>query len=183
MLEFLKKIGLPATVAAVIASVVTVAPFLFKIDERYAKESVVKAQEERTIKALNEMTIEIGKLAGSQEATLAILSNMTRAQREQQRTVLMKSVEPTTSELRLELPPPKKIRNLTGPAPTSLPPVPVPNDKLAPLPPPPAPPALIVKPDEEQHPGKKLEGIREELNLQQNRLRSQTYRPIDIPAK
>jgi outer membrane protein TolC len=74
MLELLKKFGMPATVSAFIAMFVTVVPLLFKVDNRYAKEDDVREASIRTEKALNAMTIEIGKLAGSQEALVAIIA-------------------------------------------------------------------------------------------------------------
>ena len=73
MLDLLKKIGLPATVSAIIAALITILPFIFKIDERYAKEEVVKAQAEQTEKAINNLALEIGRLAGSQEVMITLM--------------------------------------------------------------------------------------------------------------
>lgn len=78
MLELLKKIGLPATVAAVIASFVTAVPLLFKIDERYAKEEDLQAQAERTEKVINGLTVEISRLAGTQQVLVTLLANQDR---------------------------------------------------------------------------------------------------------
>jgi sugar phosphate isomerase/epimerase len=74
MLELLKKIGIPATVAAIIATLVTTVPLLFKIDERYAKDDDLVAQTARTEKAINELTIEISKLSGTQETIVTIMA-------------------------------------------------------------------------------------------------------------
>jgi hypothetical protein len=74
MLEMLKKIGLPATVSAVIAALVTTVPLLFKIDERYAKDEDLVAQTVRTEKAINELTIEISKLSGTQETIVTLMA-------------------------------------------------------------------------------------------------------------
>jgi hypothetical protein len=74
MLELLKKIGIPATVAAVIASLVTMVPLLFKIDERYAKEEDLTAQTARTEKAINGLTVEISKLSGTQETIVTLMA-------------------------------------------------------------------------------------------------------------
>jgi len=71
MLDLLKKIGIPATVAAVIASLVTMVPLLFKLDERYAKEEDLTAQTARTEKVINELTVEISRLAGTQQVMVA----------------------------------------------------------------------------------------------------------------
>jgi hypothetical protein len=74
MLELLKKIGIPATVAAVIATLVTTVPLLFKIDERYAKDEDLVAQTSRTEKAINELTVEISKLSGTQETIVTLMA-------------------------------------------------------------------------------------------------------------
>ena len=73
MIDTLKKIGLPATVSAIIAALITILPFIFKIDERYAKEEDVKAQAEQTEKAINNLALEIGRLAGSQEVMITLM--------------------------------------------------------------------------------------------------------------
>lgn len=74
MLELLKKIGIPATVAAVIASLVTMVPLLFKLDERYAKEEDLVAQTARTEKVINELTVEISRLAGTQQVMVTLMA-------------------------------------------------------------------------------------------------------------
>jgi hypothetical protein len=74
MLELLKKIGVPATVAAVIATLVTITPFIFKIDERYAKQDDLEAQAARNEKIINELTVEIGKLSGTQEVLVTMMA-------------------------------------------------------------------------------------------------------------
>jgi hypothetical protein len=74
MLELLKKIGIPATVAAIIATLVTTVPLLFKIDERYAKDDDLVAQTSRTEKAINELTVEISKLSGTQETIVTLMA-------------------------------------------------------------------------------------------------------------
>ena len=74
MLELLKKIGIPATVSAVIAALVTTVPLLFKIDERYAKDDDVQALSTRTERAINELTVEISKLSGTQETIVTMMA-------------------------------------------------------------------------------------------------------------
>lgn len=74
MLELLKKIGVPATVAAVIATLVTITPFIFKIDERYAKQDDLEAMVARNEKIINELTVEIGKLSGTQEVLVTMMA-------------------------------------------------------------------------------------------------------------
>jgi hypothetical protein len=44
MLELLKKFGLPASVAALVALLVTVIPLVFKFDNRYAKEDASRVK-------------------------------------------------------------------------------------------------------------------------------------------
>jgi hypothetical protein len=78
MIELLKKIGIPATVAAVIASLVTMVPLLFKIDERYAKEEDLVAQTARTEKVINELTVEISRLAGTQQVMVTLMAAQNR---------------------------------------------------------------------------------------------------------
>lgn len=74
MLELLKKIGLPATVAAIIASLVTLLPVLLKIDERYAKAEELALQIKKVEDDMNLLSIEIGKLAGTQQVLVSIMS-------------------------------------------------------------------------------------------------------------
>jgi len=73
MLDLLKKIGVPATVAAVIATLVTVVPFLFKIDERYAKEEDLKAQVAKLEAANNDLRKELAQLVGFQQAMVSLI--------------------------------------------------------------------------------------------------------------
>lgn len=74
MLEMLKKLGLPATVAAVVAALVTIIPFLFKIDERYAKADELNARIVTVSKQINDLSIEVGRLAGTQQVLVAVIS-------------------------------------------------------------------------------------------------------------
>jgi len=73
MLDLLKRIGVPATVAAVIATLVTVVPFLFKIDERYAKEEDLKAQVAKLEAANNDLRKELAQLVGFQQAMVSLI--------------------------------------------------------------------------------------------------------------
>lgn len=79
ILESFKKIGMPATVAAIVSVVVTVTPFLFKIDERYAKASELEASIERNKEDLAKLTAEVGKVAGSVEVLSEIVGQQYRA--------------------------------------------------------------------------------------------------------
>lgn len=73
MLELLKKIGLPATVAAVIASLVTIVPLLFTIDERYAKEDDLKLMFSKLENQNHELRREIAQNAGFQQAMVGLI--------------------------------------------------------------------------------------------------------------
>ena len=64
-LESAKKIGMPATVAAIVSVIVTVTPFMFKIDERYAKATELQESIDRNKEDLAKLTAEVGKVAGA----------------------------------------------------------------------------------------------------------------------
>ena len=66
ILAFFKKIGLPGVIAAIVSAVVTMIPFLFQIDERYAKADDLEKQITTVTKQINDLTIEVGRLAGTQ---------------------------------------------------------------------------------------------------------------------
>jgi hypothetical protein len=74
VLGFLKKIGLPGIIAAIVSAVVTMIPFLFQLDERYAKADDLEARMVTVSKQINDLTIEVGRLAGTQQVMVAIMS-------------------------------------------------------------------------------------------------------------
>ena len=74
MIELLKKIGMPATVAAVIATIITLLPFIFKLDERYAKAEALEQQAEQLNAQITDLSIEVGRLAGTQQVLIAVLA-------------------------------------------------------------------------------------------------------------
>lgn len=74
VLAFLKKIGLPGIIAAIVSAVVTMIPFLFQLDERYAKADVLDERLTIVAKQINELTTEVGKLAGTQQVLVSIMS-------------------------------------------------------------------------------------------------------------
>lgn len=73
MLDLLKKIGVPATVAAVIASLVTTVPLLFKVDERYAKASDVTVVVAKLEKDNTDLRHELAQTIGFQQAMVALI--------------------------------------------------------------------------------------------------------------
>ena len=73
MYDVLQKIGIPATIAAVVSTAVVIIPFIFKLDERYAKEEDLQHQVER-LEALNrDLQKELAELSGFQSAMIAWL--------------------------------------------------------------------------------------------------------------
>lgn len=70
ILAFLKKIGLPGIIAGIVSALVTMVPILFQIDERYAKADDMAV----ISKQLTELTVEVGRLAGTQQVMVAIMS-------------------------------------------------------------------------------------------------------------
>lgn len=119
--KLLKNVGIPAIISAVIAALVTVIPFLFKIDERYAKDDEVKEQTVRTQKALTDLNAEIAKLAGTQEVIVTIV-----AARERKRDRVEELDRPL----------------VTRSAPAPIPVEPSPSSAVAPAPTAPAPKAI-----------------------------------------
>lgn len=73
MLELLKKIGVPATVAAVIAALVTMVPVLFTVDERYAKSSDLKEHVKKLEAANSDLRQELAQTVGFQQAMIALI--------------------------------------------------------------------------------------------------------------
>lgn len=113
MIDTLKKIGLPATVSAIIAALITILPFIFKIDERYAKEEDVKAQAEQTEKAINNLALEIGRLAGSQEVMITLMG------KKEVRVVTTEGLNQLVRPLVGKTPDPKEVTVEIEPSPTS----------------------------------------------------------------
>ena len=79
MLELLKKLGLPSAVAAVVAALVTITPFIFKIDERYAKATELEEEIQKLEVKNNALSAEVAKLAGITEVLVNIASQSNAA--------------------------------------------------------------------------------------------------------
>lgn len=71
MFDFLKKIGLPAGVAAVIAAVITAVPFLFKLDERYAKAEELENEVKTLQVKIDALASEVSNVRGMTGVILA----------------------------------------------------------------------------------------------------------------
>jgi hypothetical protein len=107
MLELLKKIGVPATVAAVIASLVTTVPLIFKIDERYAKTGELDEVSAKSAKQVQDLTIEVSKLAGVQQTLLTLMvQGEARLQPPQTTTVMVPVQQPAPIRLAVAAPAP-----------------------------------------------------------------------------
>lgn len=86
MLDILKKLGLPSAVAALVAALVAIVPFLFKIDERYAKADELDSKIVTVSKQINDLTVEVGRLAGTQQVLVAVLASSSAGIREDIKT-------------------------------------------------------------------------------------------------
>ena len=67
LLESAKTIGMPATIAAVISALITITPFVFKIDERYAKATELEESLIETRSQIQQVSAEVNKVAGAVE--------------------------------------------------------------------------------------------------------------------
>lgn len=72
MFELFKKFGIPATVAAVISAMIAILPFLFKLDERYAKASELDEAIQKVDVKVNALNAEVGKLTGITQVLVAV---------------------------------------------------------------------------------------------------------------
>lgn len=117
IVQTLKKVGVSATVAAVIAAVITVTPFLFKIDERYAKATELEEAIQKTDEKLVALTAEVGKLAGVTEVLVTVIG--------QQRAALAASNQHTEEYIYA---PPPRMASAPPPAPVVAPAPPAPYE-------------------------------------------------------
>lgn len=95
MLELLKKLGLPSAVAAVVAALVTITPFIFKIDERYAKASELEEEIQKLEVKNNALSAEVAKLAGVTEVLVSIASQSNAASARAAESVARPLIAPT----------------------------------------------------------------------------------------
>lgn len=75
MSDLLKKFGVPSIIAAVVSALIAILPLMFKIDERYAKEEDVSDKIEVLSKQIQDLSIEVGQLAGSQQVLVAVIAS------------------------------------------------------------------------------------------------------------
>lgn len=95
MLELLKKLGLPSAVAAVVAALVTITPFIFKIDERYAKATELEEEIQKLEVKNNALSAEVAKLAGVTEVLVSIASQSNAASARAAESVVRPLIAPT----------------------------------------------------------------------------------------
>ena len=162
-MELLRKIGIPATLAAVISSLTVSIPLLFKIDERYAKDERLTEEIKKLEQRNADLQKELAQLVGFQQAMLVILQDRMKAVSvERPRALIM---------------PAPQVAAVPAPAPTPTPVVPVPSvgEKATPKAevksPPPAP--VNIKPDLSKQPIEKPKNLKElsdGLTRQQQRL-------------
>lgn len=95
MVEFLKKLGVPALVAGIIGAMMTIIPILFKVDERYAKEQQLTTEVVRLEGQINDLSVEVGKLAGSTQVLVAVMS----AKQEPPRATILRTAPVDFSKL------------------------------------------------------------------------------------
>ena len=92
-LESAKKIGMPATVAAVVSVLVTVTPFMFKIDERYAKATELQESIDRNKEDLAKLTAEVGKVAGAVDVLSQIVGQQYQQIQEMDRATRLRLLQ------------------------------------------------------------------------------------------
>jgi hypothetical protein len=99
MVEFLKKLGVPALVAGIVGAMITIVPILFKVDERYAKEQQLVNEVVRLEGQINDLSVEVGKLAGSTQVLVAVMSAKQEAPKAIVRAAPfdINKIEPTTA--------------------------------------------------------------------------------------
>lgn len=71
--DTLKTIGIPATGAAIIGALVVTVPFLFQIDERYAKQSELEKEVEVLERKNDALQRELAQLTGFQQAMVTFI--------------------------------------------------------------------------------------------------------------
>lgn len=108
MLDLFKKIGLPATVAAIIASLITIVPFLFKLDERYAKAKELDDKIKVVETQINDLSVEVGKIVGTQQVLVAVLSNMNTVSKVEAAPAPIWKNKPL-AEFKIDMPPDESV--------------------------------------------------------------------------
>jgi hypothetical protein len=74
MLEVLQKLGVPAGIAGVIGALVVTVPFIFQIDERYAKADEFQQEIKELQEQNQKLRVELAQLSGFQQ-TMIIFMN------------------------------------------------------------------------------------------------------------
>lgn len=96
--SFLKRIGIPASLAAVLSAAMTLAFFMLQVDSRYAKTETLDRMQAANTAKLDTLTNEISRLAGVTQ----VLIQVTAKTQSEQRVVMRPT--PTTPSLFEQLP-------------------------------------------------------------------------------
>ncbi len=141
MYETLQKIGMPAAIAASIVVLVMMVPFLFKIDERYAKAAELQAQISRLEAKNDNLRTELAQNIGIQKAMIDLIKqqlpargagptafNFTEQQQHLLTTFLARDQEPmfirvqnSTTPAKPVTPPASAASDATSSKPTTVP--------------------------------------------------------------
>lgn len=73
MNDFLAKFGLPAVLSAIVSAAIVAVPLLFKVDERYAKDSDLKAAVLKLEASNIDLRHELAQSVGFQQAMVALI--------------------------------------------------------------------------------------------------------------
>lgn len=79
MLELLKNLGIPSAAAVLIAALIVFIPLALKIDDRYAKDAEMNTHLEVLDKQIVTLTDEIGKLNGTAQVLVAVITANSRS--------------------------------------------------------------------------------------------------------
>lgn len=128
-----KKLGFSATVAAVIASAITITPFVFKIDERYAKTEALEHTIAINDQKINQLSAELGKLVGVTNTLVTVIGLQQEANKDMYHAELPRPI------VRAQPVAPQAIPNVDWPEQNIAGAAPPPPPVMAAPPPPPEP--------------------------------------------
>jgi NADPH-dependent 2,4-dienoyl-CoA reductase/sulfur reductase-like enzyme len=74
--NFFRRIGIPASLAALVSAAVTMSFFMFQIDNRYAKSDDVAALNDRTVQKIDALTTEVSRLVGVTQVLAQVAGRM-----------------------------------------------------------------------------------------------------------
>ncbi len=74
--NFFRRIGIPASLAALVSAAVTMSFFMFQIDNRYAKSDDVAVLNDRTVQKIDALTTEVSRLVGVTQVLAQVAGRM-----------------------------------------------------------------------------------------------------------